>query len=344
MNFSSDNVVEVAPEIMDALIKANEGTAPSYGSDMITARVEEKLKDIFNCDLRAFPMGTGTACNALALSVMVPPFGAVLCHQEAHINTDECGATEMYSGGAKLIGLEGKNGKLTSEILAPHVIGRRGVHSVQPSAISITQANEFGVIYTPSEIREISELAKSANLYLHMDGARFSNAIASLGCTPADITWKAGIDILSLGATKNGAMAAEVLVCFNPSLVKEIAFRRMRAGQLFSKMRFISAQLEAYFSNDLWLKNARHANSMAARMARGLQAIPEVKLLFPTDANEIFVCLPPAMIAGLRQAGFHFYDWPGFEEGAIRLVMAYNTKLEDVEKFITILSSLKVAA
>lgn len=340
MNFSSDNVTGVSPEIMHALEKANNGTAPSYGSDEITARLERKLKDIFECELWAFPMATGTACNALALSAMTLPYGAILCHEEAHINTDECGATEMYTGGAKLIGLKGKNGKLTPEILEPHLLPRRGVHSVEPAAISITQANEWGVIYSLSEIKEISASAKKAHLYLHMDGARLANALAVLNCTPAEMTWKAGVDIVCLGATKNGGMSADLLICFNKELSEGLARRRMRAGHLFSKMRFISAQLDAYFENDLWLKNARHANAMAKKLAECLVKIPQAKILFPVDANELFVWLPPKIVAALREKGFHFYDWPGLEEGTFRLVTAFNTKEPDIDLFLQTVQAL----
>lgn len=340
MNFSSDTVSSAAPEILAALARANEGTSPSYGADEISARVEKKLTDIFECELSAFAVGTGTACNALALSVMTPSYGAVLCHKEAHIHTDECGAPEMYTGGAKLIGLPGENGKIAAATLRPYLQSARGVHSVKPSVISLAQAAELGTVYTPSEISDIGSLAKANGLHLHMDGARFANALVSLNASPADLTWKAGVDILSLGATKNGAMGAEVVVCFNKDLAESLNYRRKRAGHLFSKMRFVSAQLDAYFTDDLWLRHARHANQMAKTLAEGLARIPSARLLFPVEANELFVWLPPAMVLSLRQSGFSFYDWPGYEEGTFRLVTAFNTRLEDVAHFVETVEKL----
>ncbi|MEA2782725.1 MAG: threonine aldolase [Rhodospirillaceae bacterium] len=336
MNFCSDNVTGAAPEILAALAAANTGTLPSYGEDALTAGVEAKLKEIFETDLAAFPVATGTAANALALSLLAPPWGAIYCHEGAHVAVDECGAPEFYTGGAKLVDLPGENGKLTASQLEA-VVARGGkgvVHHAQPAAISLTQATEAGASYRPAEVAAIAEVARRHGLRLHMDGARFGNAIAFLGATPAEVTWRAGVDILSFGATKNGALAAEAVIIFDKALAQEFAFRRKRAGHLFSKMRFLSAQLDAYLKDGLWLKNARHANAMAKRLAEGLAGIPDAKLAHPVEANEIFVDLPETAIRGLIADGFQFYRWLGEDKTLLRLVTAFNTKEADVAAFI----------
>ena len=335
MDFRSDNVTGAAPEILRALTEAAGGTVTSYGEDPITARVEEKLKEIFECDLAAFPVATGTAANSLALSLLSPAWGAIFCHEGAHIAVDECGGPEFYTGGAKLVDLPGANGKLTAAQLAEFIPGGLGeVHHAQPAAISLTQATEVGTSYRPAEVAAIAELGRRHGLRLHMDGARFANALAFLNATPAEMTWRAGVDILSFGATKNGALAAEVVVIFDKKLGEEFGFRRKRAGHLFSKMRFLSAQLDAYLSGDLWLKNARHANAMARRMAEGLAGVPGVSIAHPVEANEVFVDLPETAIRGLETDGFRFFRWLGEDKPRLRLVTAFNTKPADVEAFI----------
>jgi threonine aldolase len=336
MDFRSDNVAGAAPQILEAVIAANEGTATSYGADEISARVEAKLCEIFEREVRAFPVATGTAANALSLSVMTPAYGAILCHEEAHIQLDECGAPEMFTGGAKLVPLPGASGKLTPDIV-------RGVlektltgdsHRVQPTALSLTQATEAGTCYRPAEIAALTEVARSRGMKVQMDGARFANAVASLGAAPAEITWRAGIDALAFGATKNGALGAEMVVFFDTTLAETFGFRRKRAGHLFSKMRFVSAQLEAYLAEDRWLAFARHANTMATRIAQGLQRLPRAKLLHPVEANEVFIQLPLNVVSGLRQGGFNFYDWTDAAPGTVRLVMAFNTDPAHVDAFI----------
>jgi threonine aldolase len=345
MNFCSDNVVGIAPEILAAIGRVNESAAmPSYGGDAVTARVEAKLAEVFERQVWAFPVVTGTAANALALSVMTPPYGAVYCHPEAHVIVDECGAPEFYTGGAKLVPIAGKNGKLAAADVAHALDNARAgdVHHVQPAAISLTQATECGTVYSASEVGAIGEIAKRHKVKLHMDGARFANALRHMNASPADITWKAGVDVLSFGATKNGAMAAEAVVFFDEGLAQSFGFRRKRAGHLISKMRFVSAQLDAYLENDLWLRLADHANAQAARLVSGLQSLPGVELLHPVEANEIFIRLPLATVAGLRDAGFDFYDWPGAAPGTIRLVTSFATKAEDVAKFVA--TAQKLAA
>jgi threonine aldolase len=288
------------------------------------------------------PVATGTAANVLCLSVMTPPYGAIYCHRESHINVDECGAPELYTGGAKLVALPGDHAKMTPAVLDAAIVDAGDVHSVQPAAVSLTNASEAGTVYTPDETRAISEIAKAHGLGLHMDGARFANAIASLGCSPAELTWKAGVDALSLGATKNGVMAGELVVLFNPGPGKteELGYRRKRGGHLFSKMRFLSAQLEAYLTDDLWLRHGRHANAMAATLAEGLAALPGVKLSHPVEANEIFAVLPEPVIQGLFDRGFEFYRWGPEANHEVRLVLAFNTDPAHVEAFLAVAREL----
>ncbi len=333
-NFCSDNATGASPEILAALARAAEGAAMPYGDDDLTRRLEARFQDVFETDCRAFPVATGTAANVLGLALMTPPYGAIYCHAESHINVDECGAPELFTGGAKLVGLAAPHGKLTPEVLAAAIEGAGVVHQVQPAAVSLTQASEAGTVYRPEEIAAIAELARTHGLGLQMDGARFANALAFLGCSPAELTWKAGVDALAFGATKNGALAAEAVVVFRPELAETFGYRRKRGGHLFSKMRFLSAQLEAYLADDLWLGNARHANAQAARLAEGLAALPGIELLHPVEANEIFARLPGALIEGLLEDGFQFYRWGPPERCEVRLVAAFDTAEADVEAFL----------
>jgi threonine aldolase len=340
VNFCSDNASGAAPEVLRALEAANGGWAMSYGNDDWTRRLAARVQEIFETEAAVLPVATGTAA---CLSVMTPPYGAIYCHEESHINVDECGAPEFYSGGAKLIPLPGAHGKIAPETLEAAIAGAGNVHAVQPAAVSLTNASEAGTVYTPEETRAISELAKAHGLGLHLDGARFANALANLGCSPAQASWRAGVDALSLGATKNGVLAGELVVIFDPAKTEELGYRRKRGGHLFSKMRFLSAQLEAYFTNDLWLRNARHANAMAATLAAGLAALPGAALSHPVEANEIFVTLPEPMIQGLFERGFQFYRWgPGGGSEAnheanreVRLVTAFNTDPDHVDAFLS---------
>lgn len=336
INLASDNVTGVAPEIMAALNAANESSATPYGQDKYTQDLEARFNELFETEVTVFPVATGSAANALALSVMTPPFGAIYCHAESHINVDECGAPEFYTGGAKLVTLPSLDGKIHATDLEAVLVrsGAGVVHHVQPAAVSITQATEAGTVYTPEQIDAISEVAKSHNLYLHVDGARFANAVASLDCSPADLTWRVGVDVLCFGATKNGAMAAEAVVFFNHALAQTFGYRRKRSGHLFSKMRFLSAQLLAYINNDLWLKNASHANRMARILAQGLVELPGVKLCYPVEANEIFIQLPQDVISNLLADGFYFYRWGEDNCTTVRLVTAFNTSEVDVGAFI----------
>ncbi|BBK31007.1 L-threonine aldolase [Stella humosa] len=342
MNFASDNTAGAHPAVLQALAEASTGRAMPYGNDPWTDRVAARLAEIFETPVEIFPVATGTACNALALSALTPPWGAVYCHEQAHVEVDECGAPEMFTGGAKLVTLPGQDGRIAPETLA-EALDRGGfgsVHSVQPSALSLTQSTECGTVYRPDHLRALCDLAHAKGLGVHMDGARFANAVAALGAAPADITWRAGVDVLSLGATKNGAMAAEAVVFFDRGRADRFAFRRKRAGHLFSKMRFLSAQLEAYLADGLWLANAAHANAMATRLAAGLQGLPGVTLRHPVEANTLFAALPGPAIDAMAAAGFRFYRWPDAGPDTIRLVTAFDTEAADVDAFLAKLQSI----
>ncbi len=334
MNFYSDNVAGAAPEVLAAVTEGASGSMASYGTDPVTARVEARVREIFETEAAVFPVATGTAGNALAMSVLCPPFGSVYCHAGSHAHVDECGAPEFYTGGAKLVPLEGADGKIAAADLDQALAqgGAGVVHHVQPAALSLTQLTECGTTYTVDEIAALSGIAHGQGLSVHMDGARFANALVALGCTPAEMTWKAGIDILTLGGTKNGCMAAEALVVFKPDLARELGFRRKRAGHLFSKMRFLSLQLEAYLADDLWLRLATHANEQAARLAAGLSGVPGIEIAYPVDGNQLFVAFPPAVRDGLAAAGFGYSTW---DDRLTRLVCAFNTDPAHVDAFIT---------
>ncbi len=343
MNFASDNTAPASPEIMRAIADANEGAVASYGADPLTARLTAQMRDLFETDLAVYPVATGTAANALALATLVRPYGAVLCHEEAHVATDEAGAPEFYMGGAKLVTLRSPDGLIApmqvEAAMARAVDG--GVHHVLPEAVSITQATEWGTVYAAEQVAALGEAARRQGLSLHMDGARFANALIHLGCTPAELTWKAGVDVLSFGATKNGALAAEAVIFFNPALAAGFERRRKRAGQLWSKMRYLSAQLAAYLQDDLWLRNARHANAMAARLAAGLQAAPDIDLVQKVQANELFAAMPEERIEALEAAGAHFYRWidvPGIKLPVIRLVTSFRTTEAEVDAFLSLVT------
>lgn len=342
MNFSSDNVTGAHPRIVAALAEAAAaGPMPAYGADPITERLSARLAEVFEHEVAVFPVATGTAANALALSALCPPWGGVLAGDESHVEVDECGAVEAIAG-ARIMTVPAPDGKLTPAALAARIapIRRGDQHQVQPAAVSITQATEWGTVYDPAEVAAIAAFCRAESLRLHMDGARFANALAGLGCSPAEVTWKAGVDVLSFGATKNGALAAEAVVFFDTALAENFLFRRKRAGHLFSKMRFLSAQLVAYLEDGLWLKNAAHANAAAQRLALGLIDLAGVELEHPIDANEIFVRLPLAVAERISRAGFHFYPWgappadPLTEAGLYRMVTAFDTDLALVDALI----------
>ena len=336
IKFASDNVAGACPEVLDAVIKANEGDSTPYGNDQISTELQDKFSEIFEKEVIVFPTASGTAANALALSTMTPSFGNIYCHKLSHINTDECGAPEFYTGGGKLVTLQGVKGKITANELDESITGAGIVHHTQPSSVSITQVCETGEVYQLDEIKEISDVTHKHNLNMHMDGARFANALVSLDCSPAEMTWKSGIDVLSFGATKNGCLAAEAIIFFKKDLVGNTAFLMKRAGHLLSKMRFVSAQLDAYITNDVWLKNARRANDMGKRLSEGLNNHSDINLSYPTEANEVFATFPRNKIEHLNSEGYTINEdeWDG---KAVRLVTAWNTKNNDVDEFLEIL-------
>jgi len=309
IDYRSDNTGRAAPEILDALVRANRDTALGYGADEWTADLQRRFSDLFETAVRVFPVATGTAANALALASLGPSWGIVYCSELAHINTAEANAAGFFGGGIKLAAIGGKHGKIDAALLAEGLAGIAPgqLHKGQPTAVSLTQATDLGAVYSIDEIGNVAETAKRRGLRLHMDGARFANAVARLGCTPADATWRSGVDIMSFGATKNGGALCDAIVVFSPELTDGLAVQLRRAGQVWSKMRFASAQLIAYIENGLWLEMARASNGIAARIAAGLRDIPAARLLAPIEANEIFLELPDGAMDGLERDGFQFY-------------------------------------
>jgi threonine aldolase len=336
MTFTSDNAAGAHPAILEAIQAANTGLAGSYGADRWSAELNEALSAWFERRVFVFPVATGGAANALALSQLVPPWGAVICHRESHINTDECGAPEFYTGGAKLSVLDGPAGKIEAASVrrALQDFPRGVVHRMQPGSVSITQATECGSVYRPGEIGALAQAANEAGISLHLDGARLANALVTLGCTPAETTWKAGVAALSLGFTKNGAIAAEAVVFFDEALADKFDFRRKRGGHLFSKMRFFSAQMLAMLSDDLWRDLAGAANAAALQLADAFTAA-DCALAFPVEANEVFAHLPRDVAAKLKQDSFGFYPW-GPEDGETplyRFVCSFATRESDIAGF-----------
>jgi threonine aldolase len=356
MKFASDNGAGVAPEILEAILASSRVNAPAYGSDEYTTRAQARLSEIFETEVAAFLVATGTAANALALSALVEPWDAVFCHEEAHVHDDECGAPELFTAGAKLVGIAGEGGKITPAGLRD-TLGRfpRGlVKSTQPGALSLSQATEAGTVYDVDEVSELSSIAHLNGIGVHMDGARFANALVSTKATPADMTWRAGVDILSLGATKNGALACEAVIFFDAARAANFAFQRKRGGQTLSKGRFLGAQMEAYLGDGLWLRLAERANASASRLAHGLAAAPGVRLAWPTEVNEVFVVAPKATVERWRASGAAFYEWttgslaperePRNGETLVRLVTSFETESREVDRLVSICADVPHSA
>lgn len=338
MKFFSDNAAAVHPQVMDAIIAANQLDSP-YDGDALSQALDDRFSQVFGTRVRALWVATGTAANALALSALCPPHKGVICHKMAHIEQDECGAPGFFMHGAKLILADGEGAKLAPDDIA-RVLGniRDDVHQVQPACVSITNASEYGLVYTPRQVSAIGDLCKAKGLKLHMDGARFANAVASTGAHPADITWRAGVDMLSFGCVKNGGMNAEAIIVFEPALARELPYLRKRAGQLQSKGRFLAAQLLAMLEDDMWLANASAANA-------GAQAIAQAagdRLLYPVEANEVFVRLTAGEAASLRTQGFEFYDWGEMtdEGGEARFVTAWDQDAATVAPLAAAIAAL----
>lgn len=329
VDFRSDNCGRVAPELIAALAAANEGTALGYGGDPVTESLQECFAALFEAPVRVYPVPTGTAANAIALAAASTPFAAVYCSPEAHVNTSECNATSFFGGGTKLVPVNGPHGKVDAGELERMVAGAgKGLaHKSQPAAVNLVQASDLGAVYSLDEIEAVCSVAHEHGLRVHMDGARFANAIASLGCTPAQATWRAGVDLMSFGVTKNGGLLADAIVVFSPDVASSMSFHLRRAGLVWSKMRFASAQIMAYVEDDLWLRLARQANAAAAALAVRIEAVAGARLLAPVQANELFVEMAPAALTALEEAGFLFY-----RRGPVtaRFVCRWDTREEEV--------------
>lgn len=338
MKFFSDNAAPVHPDIWAAL-RAADAADTAYAGDALSAQLDAAFGALFGTDVAVLWAATGTAANGLALGALVEPHGSILCHREAHLEVDECGGPAWFTHGAKLLLADGEGAKLTPAGIEAALAPMRGdVHQAVPQAISITQASEYGRVYAPAEVAALGELARARGMRLHMDGARFANAVVHLGCAPADVTWRAGVDALSFGCIKNGAMGAEAVVFFDPALAAKTRYRHKSAGQLQSKGRFLAAQLLAMIDPDraggpLWLENARAANAAAAEVA----AAARDRLMHPVEANELFIRLTAAEAAALRAQGFDFYDWG---EGAARLVTSWASTLDEVAKLSVAIRAL----
>lgn len=330
--FASDNTAAVAPEAWAALADANADAVASYGDDRWTRRVCELVRDVFETDCEVFIVFNGTAANSLSLAQICRSFHSVLCHEHAHIETDECGAPEFFSGGAKLIPTRGANGKLDLTEIAAAIARQRELHSPKPRAISITQATELGTVYTREEISAVTEFARQRSLKVQMDGARFANAVASLGCAPKSITWEAGVDVLSFGGTKNGTAVGDLVVFFNRELAREFDYRAKQAGQLASKMRFLAAPWVGLLENDVWLRNARVGNERARLLAAKLTELPGFELSFPCEASAVFLRLGESMVRQLHGRGWHFYKF--IEPDIYRLMCSWSVTEEDIDDFV----------
>ncbi len=328
-HFASDNYSGICPEAWAALAEANHGHARSYGDDPWTARASDLLREVFETDCEVFFVFNGTAANSLSLASCCQSYHSILCHEIAHVETDECGAPEFFSNGTKLLMLPGENGKIAPAAIEHTVKKRTDVHFPKPRAVSVTNATEVGTVYSADDLKAIWAKTKAFDLKLHMDGARFANAVASLGCAPKEITWQAGVDVLCFGGTKNGMAVGEAVVFFNRELAKEFDYRCKQAGQLASKMRFLSASWAGMLHDGAWLRHAMHANRMAARLSAALSDAPGVTLLFPSQANGVFVELPPHVIAALRAKGWLFYTFIG--AGGCRFMCSWDTAPEDVD-------------
>jgi threonine aldolase len=339
MFFASDNTSGAPPEVMQALLRANEGFARSYGGDDIMARVTAQVRALFDApEASVHLVATGTAANALALAALIDPWGAVFCHRHAHIAEDECGAPEFYTNGAKLVLIDGAHGRITPDALteALATTGASGVHGVQRGCLSLTNVTEAGTVYTPTEIAALTAIAKSHSLPCHLDGARFANALVATGASPADMTWRAGIDVLCFGGTKNGLLGVEAVVLFDPAKSWELELRRKRGGHLFSKHRFLSVQMEAYLTDGLWMRLAAQANAMGQRLAQGIAGLNHAALTHPSQANMIFANWEPGGHARLQAAAAVYYDLRPLPDGreTARMVASWNTTEDHVDHFL----------
>jgi threonine aldolase len=338
----SDNAAGAAPEIMSAIASANIGSALAYGADDWTAELRDKVREVFeHPDAEVFPVVSGTAANSLALSALCPPWGAVICHETAHILQSECGATSMFGGGAVMRGVGGENFRVTPDTLRHAFDTTRwgDPHHSQPSVLSLTVPTDHGTLYTVAQVAELAAVARERGLRAHLDGARLANAVSALGCSPAELTWRAGIDAFSLGAMKNGALSTDAIVCFDPAISEQLVYRTKRSGHVASKMRFQSVQLTAYLTNDLWLHLARHANEAMDRFAAGLRAL-DIEFLNSPDVNMLFARVEPAVADRMADAGLLYYR---MSADVVRLVTSFQTTDDEIDEALSRIKSALAA-
>jgi threonine aldolase len=335
-NFYSDNVSGAAPEILRAIVESNADDSVPYGGDQYTQELERRMAELFETEVAVYPVGTGTVANGLCAAIVCAPYGSIYCAEISHLHASECGGTEFWSGGnARSVPLPTVDGRIPVSTLVEAIeSGALRTADPPPRAISLTQGTEAGTVYSVREVRELAAAARAKNLLVHMDGARFANAVARLGCTPAELTWKAGVDLLSFGATKNGTLCAEAVVFFNRGLADSMWYRRRRAGHLFSKMRFLSAQMVAFLENDFWLRAGRHANEMASRLRQGLADIPGIRFPHPTEINFVLTALPKPVWDGLVAEGFSFSRRGAPRDGIVRIACSWDTPREAVDALI----------
>jgi threonine aldolase len=327
--FASDNYSGICPEAWEALCQANQGHAPGYGDDAWTARAADLLRDLFEIDCEVFFTFNGTAANSLALATLCQSYHSIVCHEMAHIETDECGAPEFFSNGTKVLTVGGAEGRIDPAQVSRAVLKRSDIHYPKPRVLSLTQATELGTVYSVEELRNLWESARRHDLKIHMDGARFANAIATLGVAPKEVTWRVGVDALCFGGTKNGMPVGEAVVFFRRELAAEFAWRCKQAGQLASKMRFLAAPWVGLLQSGAWLRHAAHANRLAARLTERLRAIPGIQFLSTPQVNSVFLELPLSIIEALRERGWKFYTFIG--QGGIRLMCSWDTTTDDVD-------------
>ncbi len=330
--FASDNYSGICPEALEYMLQANHGSAPAYGDDIWTQKATDYFRDLFETDCEVFFVFNGTAANALSLAALCQSYHSVICHETAHVETDECGAPEFASNGSKLLLGKGQNGKLTPEAIATIVQKRTDIHYPKPKALSLTQATELGTLYTVDELLAIQSVAERYQLRIHMDGARFANAVAAMDVAPAEITWRCGVDVLCFCGTKNGMAIGEAIIFFNRSLAEDFAYRCKQAGQLASKMRFISAPWLGLLETGAWLRNAQHANRCAAYLEQQLSSLPGVEILSPREANGVFVSLPETAIDALRNKGWLFYNFIGTE--GVRFMCSWATTTARIDQLV----------
>jgi threonine aldolase len=338
-HFASDNYAGICPEALATLVEANQGHETGYGEDPWTQQASKLIREVFETECEVFFVFNGTSANALSLAALCQPYHSILCHEASHVETAECGGPEFFCGGAKVRLLTGPKGKVTAEAIERAVASRADVHYPKPRALSLTQPTELGTVYSPEELRAVTDMARRCNLRVQMDGARFANAIISLGVAPKEITWKAGVDVLSFGGTKNGLAVGEAVVFFNREAAREFEFRRKQGGQLASKMRFVSAPWVGVLRDGAWLRHAEHANAMAKRLEKAITGLPGVTVSYPVQTNAVFARIPDRVVNALHERGWKFYtNISGWEES--RLMCSWDTTPEDVDAFASDLREL----